>query len=87
MERFNKTLCEALAKTSENERTWDEHIEEVLFAYRTNKYNTTKKTPFYLQYGREAKLPMDQDQENAQINLNEGDMTLPRIYELMKLSE
>ena len=31
----------------------------VLFAYRTSKNATTKMTPFYLTYGREAKLPVD----------------------------
>jgi Integrase zinc binding domain len=60
VERFNRTLCEALAKLSnEHKDNWDQYIAPVLFAYRTMKHNTTKVTPFYLVYGREAKLPMD----------------------------
>src|SRR4051794_22284989 len=33
VERFNRTLCESLAKVSEKENQWDEHVEQVLFAY------------------------------------------------------
>src|SRR5206468_675499 len=43
VERFNCTLCEALAKVSEKENQWDEHIEQLLFAYRTTKHSTTKR--------------------------------------------
>jgi len=35
VERFNRTLCESLAKVSEKENQWDEHIESVLFRYQT----------------------------------------------------
>src|SRR5436190_22508998 len=59
VERFNRTLCESLAKVSEKENEWDKHIESVLFAYRTMKHNTTKKTPFFMVYGREAILPIE----------------------------
>src|SRR5438067_2049989 len=55
VERFNRTLCEGLAKVTEKENEWDKYIESVLFAYRTNKHNTTKKTPFFMIYGRELK--------------------------------
>src|SRR5213082_3292638 len=34
VERFNRTLCESLAKVLGKEDEWDEHIESVLFAYR-----------------------------------------------------
>ena len=59
VERFNRTLCESLAKVSEKENQWNEHIGSVLFGYRTIKQRTTKHTPFYLTYGREATLPID----------------------------
>lgn len=59
VERFNRTLCESLAKLSENETEWDRKISPVLFAYRTSKNATTKMTPFYLAYGRNAVLPVD----------------------------
>src|SRR5213078_2780665 len=86
VERFNRTLCESLAKVSEEENQWDEHIEEVLFAYRTNKHSTTKQTPFYLKYGREAILPIEEIEENLEVE-NIELSTLKRIYEIVNLEE
>ena len=51
VERYNRTLCESLAKTVENEDEWDTLIAPVLFAYRTSKNSTTKIEPFFLVYG------------------------------------
>jgi len=59
VERFNRTLCESLAKLVEQTNEWDKYIAPVLFAYRSSKQSTTKLTPFYLTYGREAVLPVD----------------------------
>src|SRR5216117_2346329 len=82
VERFNRTLCESLAKVSEKENQWDEHIEQVLFAYRTTKHATTKKTPFFMTYGREAILPI-KDFENGE---NFGkDAIIGRPYDLINL--
>src|SRR5437763_12362451 len=41
---------------------WDLFIALTLFAYRTTKHSTTKIEPFFLVYGRSARLPMDSDQ-------------------------
>ncbi|GET59987.1 uncharacterized protein K02A2.6-like [Rhizophagus irregularis DAOM 181602=DAOM 197198] len=60
VERFNKTLCEGLAKLGEED--WDKHIPSVLFAYRTKKQSSTRIKPFYATYGRRAKLPLDRDE-------------------------
>ena len=62
VERFNGTLCESLAKLSEKEEEWDKYIAPALFAYRTRKQNSTKIPPFYLTYGRKARLPMEEEQ-------------------------
>src|ERR1051325_8446554 len=70
VERFNKTLCESLAKVSEKETEWDEHIQEVLFGYRTNRQSTTKMTPFYLIYRRESVLPIEEIEENNEETIN-----------------
>jgi Integrase zinc binding domain/Integrase core domain len=59
VERFNRTLCESLAKLVEHSDEWDKYVKPVLFAYRTSKQSTTKITPFYLTYGREAVFPVD----------------------------
>ena len=60
VERFNRTLCETLAKyANENKDDWDLYLPSTLFAYRTKKHATTRHEPFYLVYGREATLPVD----------------------------
>ena len=70
VERFNRTLCESLAKlVKDHENTWDKFIGPVLFAYRTTPQSTTKITPFFLMYGREAKLPMDSQRLEGEQNL------------------
>ena len=75
VERFNKTLCESIAKTTENLQEWDTVINSVLFAYRTAKNSTTKYTPFYLTYGREARLPITIF-ENETLELNLEDLEI-----------
>ena len=36
---------------------WDSHLPFTLFAYRTSIQESTKESPFFLLYGRDAKLP------------------------------
>src|SRR3954462_5871968 len=62
VKRFNRTLCESLARLSLKNNDWDLYIAPTLFAYRTTKHSTTKIEPFFLVYGRSARLPMDPDQ-------------------------
>ena len=60
VENFNKTLRAMLAKHS---RTlgcnWDVHLQQLLFAYRTKPHQSTGESPFYLLYGRDARLPTE----------------------------
>jgi len=59
-ERFNRTLCETLAKYSMyDQQNWDLYLPSALFAYRTIRQQTTRFEPFYLTYGREATLPIE----------------------------
>ena len=85
-ERFNRTLSEALAKILEEENQWDEYIEPVLFAYRTNKHSTTRQTPFYMMYGREAILPTDEINQDEH-EINDESNILSRIYDIIQLDE
>ena len=86
-ERFNKTLCETLAKSLEKENQWDEHIESALFAYRTTKHSTTKQTPFYMMYGREALLPIDEIEDFPEAKEDIEQEILERRSELIKLEK
>src|SRR5260363_345389 len=78
VERFNRTLCESLAKLANDNTEWDKLIPSVLFSYRSSKHATTKFTPFLLTYGREPKLPIFGFQENSEQNL------LTRLYSLIE---
>ena len=58
VERFNRTLKLMLAKLVENKgHDWDRLLGPVLFSYRTTPHSSTTETPFFLLYGRDAKLP------------------------------
>jgi hypothetical protein len=60
VERFNRTLCKAIAKYVQLlEDDWDKFIPSVLFAYRTMQHKTTQYDPFRLVYGRTAITPLD----------------------------
>ncbi|GET66802.1 DDE-type integrase/transposase/recombinase [Rhizophagus irregularis DAOM 181602=DAOM 197198] len=79
VERFNRTLCEALAKTATDTDEWDLFIAPILFAYRTSKNSSTKIEPFFLVYGRSAKLPIDNDDNLC----NNSDTLLKRVKHLI----
>src|SRR6266540_3667257 len=50
VERFNKILCESLAKLNEERENWDEYISPTLFAYRTKINKSIQFTLFHLTY-------------------------------------
>jgi len=75
-------LGECLAKLSfDNKKEWDQLVDAVLFAYRTKKHKTTKQTPFYLVYGREAILPIDLVIPSIEVEHDEP--LLERLYQLI----
>jgi len=60
VERMNSTLCQTLSMfVSKNHKDWDVFVPAALFAFRTSPSESTGETPFYLLYGREARLPME----------------------------
>ena len=68
VERFNRTLCEALARQTEGVEDWDMFLAPSLYAYRTAPLKTTGMTPFYLTYGRGTTWP---NEEIPKIDLKE----------------
>ena len=77
-ERLNQTVTKSLVKyINADQNDWDENLESVLFSYRTNVHATTKYTPFFLMYGREAVLPIQLQTGNA-----DNDHTLVTITDI-----
>jgi len=59
IEVFHKTLNNVIAKSLKgDQREWDTYIPCVLMAYRTSVNESTKYTPFFLTYGRDALSPL-----------------------------
>ena len=60
VERFHRSLKRKLtALIHEFDDEWDEALPATLLAMRTSVNRTTGFTPFYLEHGREARLPVD----------------------------
>lgn len=58
VEKFNSTLINMIAKScSIQDRDWDEHLPFLLFAYRVSAQESTRESPFFLLYGRDARIP------------------------------
>ncbi|KAG9442454.1 hypothetical protein H6P81_018308 [Aristolochia fimbriata] len=57
---FNKRLCKILKKTIRaNKKSWDEKLDEALWAYRTSFPTPTQLIPYSLVYGTEVVLPLE----------------------------
>ena len=60
VENFNRTLQAMIAKSVDVFGTdWDEYLPHLLFAYRTKPHDSTGESPFYLLYGRDARIPTE----------------------------
>ncbi|KAG5866198.1 hypothetical protein JTB14_031868 [Gonioctena quinquepunctata] len=59
-ERVNRVIKTMLSMyVSENHRIWDEHIHEIACAIRTSRHETTKLTPYFVNFGRNMALSGD----------------------------
>ncbi len=60
-ERYNQTLCSSILKYVNAEQdNWDDFIDPILLAYRTSIHKTTKKSPYFLAFGMEPKLLIEE---------------------------
>ena len=60
VERFHKTHADVRAKLAEhNKGNWDLFLTQALAAVRFSMNETTKFSPYYLVYGRDVVLPID----------------------------
>ena len=59
-ERFNRTLLSMLGTLSQGKRRqWSLHVGHLVHAYNSTKCDATGFSPYYLMFGREARLPVD----------------------------
>ena len=59
-ERFSKTLLSLLPTLPENgKRRWEQHLPKLVHAYNCTRSDATGFPPFYLLFGRHARLPID----------------------------
>lgn len=59
-ERFNKVLGNMIrTMVDDRGRNWDAALPELVYAYNTSLNETTGFSPFYLIYGREARIPIE----------------------------
>ena len=62
VERNNRTVQSWLLKVlAEKHEEWPSALPGVVFSYNTSKNKTTLVTPFYLMYGRKARIPLDSE--------------------------
>ncbi|XP_072562184.1 uncharacterized protein [Paramormyrops kingsleyae] len=60
VERCNGTIQRALAKLVDDKpNTWDRYLDAVMFGLRTKKQLTTRFSPYFLMFGREARYPFE----------------------------
>lgn len=64
VERFHRTLHAGLAMYTDHSGTnWDDNVNYVLWAYRSQPQSSTGFSPFHLMHGTEMKGPLDRDLE------------------------
>ena len=70
LERFNDILTQMLAKMTAPQRQnqWDELLPDALLAHRAHTSSSTGVSPFFLLYGKEARLPSERTFETFQRN-------------------
>ena len=60
VERFNRTMLAMLATCAkDNPLDWESYIRKVCMAYNTSVQASTGYTPFFLMFGRQARIPVD----------------------------
>jgi O-acetyl-ADP-ribose deacetylase (regulator of RNase III) len=60
-ERLNQTILNLLGTLSPaQKRNWKDFLPSIMFAYNTTTHESTDFSPFYLMFGRNPRLPVDE---------------------------
>ena len=63
VERFNSTFISQISKLqNEENNSWDEYLQAVVFAYNSGKHKTTRFSPYELVFGRPPRFPIHSKQ-------------------------
>ena len=61
LERTNREVINMLKTLTKNHKlNWNNHIKKLTFAYHNTKNKTTGHSPYFLLFGRDSRLPIDQ---------------------------
>ena len=73
-ERFNQTLQKQPLKFVDREQNeWDLYLDTILFSYHVSRQDSTKFSPFFLVYGRQACLPVQLNMTPLEEETSDGD--------------
>src|SRR6266508_1730020 len=87
VERFNKSLCDSLAKLVNESAEWDIFVKPALWAHRTSINSSTQLSPFMIVYGIQSQFPADQFQpQNLWDRMTQIVEGLPRLRDQAKMA-
>ena len=74
-ERFNRTLHDLLRSLPEDKKKkWPDYLPNLVFAYNCTVHSTTKFSPYYLFFGRQPKLIIDNLLDKEPCNFGDKDL-------------
>ena len=59
VERVNQPILSMLATVVKDHRDWESHLRATCMVYNTSIQSITGQSPFFLMFGRRARMPMD----------------------------
>ena len=78
VERFQKTLVSAIERCASHQPlNWDLYLPIALLGYRSSIQSSTKYTPFFLEYGREANLMFQEEPAFQESTLGDAETAEP----------
>ena len=73
VERNNRTIQNSLLKVlNQKPEDWPDALPGVLFAYNTSRHKSTRYTPFFLLYGRDAVLSVQVSNQSIEEEVSEN---------------